>query len=266
MRAWSGSVASLRDLQLSFAAALRGGGREAFASCIFANGVEPERRVGIYVNNVRETFLGTLEATYPVLLRIAGRDWLRQAGRHYQHQHPSTRGNLHHVGASFPTWLQAEVGDGPYAYFVDVARLEWAYQEVLVAAEPASLDLAALAAVPDAEQCAIVLELSPAARLVESAYPLLALWQAHRPEIEDPPTVRLDAGPCRLLIVRRCDHVELRELPAAEFGLLEALARRRSLAAALEHALEAEPGADVAAALSHCVQLGAVTGFHLPHP
>ena len=64
-------MASLRDLQMSFASALRGGERAAVARCIVANGIDPQRRVGIYVNNVRETFLGTLEATYPVLARIA---------------------------------------------------------------------------------------------------------------------------------------------------------------------------------------------------
>jgi len=258
-------MASLRDLQLSFGSALRGGERGAFARCIVANGIDPERRIGIYVNNVRETFLGTLEATYPVLARIAGHDWLRQAGRRYQLAHPSTRGNLHHVGELFPSWLQGGVAEGPYEYFVDVARLEWAYQEVLVATESGALDLAALAAVPEQAQERIVLELATASRLVESVYPLLALWQANRPEVVDPPTVRLDAGPCRLLVIRRPDHVELRELPPADFALLQAIARRRTLTAALQQALAAEPGADAGAVLSRCVQLGAVTGFHLSH-
>ncbi|MCM2309930.1 MAG: DNA-binding domain-containing protein [Steroidobacteraceae bacterium] len=259
-------MASLRDLQLGFASALRGGDASAIAHCIVTNGLAPERRVGIYVNNVRETFLGTLEATFPLLARLAGRDWLRHAGRRYWQLHPSRHGNLHHVGAQFPAWLVAEVADGEYAYFVDVARLEWAYQEVLVAAEPGTLDLAALAAVPESRQGALVLEFSSAARLVESVYPLLAIREANRPEVDDPPAVRLDARPCRLLLIRRADHVELRELPPDDFALLQAIARRRPLGVALEAALAADPGCDVAASLSRCVRLGAVTGFHLTNP
>lgn len=259
-------MASLRDLQLGFASALRGGDRAAIAQYVVARGIAPARRVGIYANNVRETFLGTLEATYPVLLRLAGRDWLRQSGRRYQLHFPSRSGNLHHVGEHFAAWLATELGGGPYAYFVDVARLEWAYQEVLVAAEPGTLDSASLAAVPPERHDAIVLEANPAARLVDSVYPLFAIWQAHRPGQDDPPPVNLDAGPSRLLVIRRADHVELRELAVAEFSLLQAVARRRPLAAALESALDADPGCDLAQTLAHCVQLGAVTGFRLQQP
>jgi hypothetical protein len=259
-------MASLRDLQMSFASALHGGDAAAIARCVVANGLDPARRVGVYVNNVRENFAATLEATYPTLLRLAGRDWLRQAARRYQLHHPSRHGNLHHLGERFADWLAAEVGDGPYAYFVDVARLEWAYQEVLVAAEPQVLLLDNVAAVPADRQGDLVFEFSPAARLVESVYPLLAIWQAHRAEVADPPPVRLDAGPSRLLLIRRADHVELRELPSADFALLQAFRRRRTLADALEHTLEIDPGCDVAASLSRCVQSGAVTGFHLQIP
>ena len=128
-------MASLRDLQAGFASVLRGAPAAAMAQCVVANGIDPERRLGIYVNNVRENFQGTLEAAYPVVLRLAGRDWFRQAGRRYQLAHPSRHGNLHHLGRQYADWLATEIGDGPYAYFADVARLEWAYQEVLVAAE-----------------------------------------------------------------------------------------------------------------------------------
>jgi hypothetical protein len=116
-----------------------------------------------------------------VLLRLAGREWLRAAGRRYQRTHPSRCGNLHHVGERFSGWLEAEVGDGPFAYFVDVARLEWAYQEVLVAPEPDGLDLASLATVPGDRHGELLLEFSPAARLVDSLYRHLAGEPARGP-------------------------------------------------------------------------------------
>jgi hypothetical protein len=256
-------MASLRNLQASFAHALRGGDAGSIASHVVGNGLEPSQRVGIYANNVRENFLGTLEATFPVLLRLAGRDWLRQVGRRYLRDAPSRHGNQHYIGERFATWLQHEVEDGPYAYFVDVARLEWAYQEVLVAAEPESLDFAALGAITPEHHDALVLEPNPTLRLVDSRWPLLAIWRANRPDVVDPPRVDLDAGPSLLLLIRRADHVELRELSPGEFALTQAIARRRPLTLALEQTLEADPAADLSTTLTHLLEIGVAERFYL---
>ena len=67
-------MASLRDLQSAFASAVRFGDAGLVAPFVVDDGIEAERRVGIYANNVRENFLATLEATFPVLVRLAGRD------------------------------------------------------------------------------------------------------------------------------------------------------------------------------------------------
>src|SRR5512145_3363607 len=123
--AWSTPLASLRDLQYAFASAVRSGDGTGVAPFVVANGLAPERRVAIYANNVRENFLGTLEAGFPVLLRLAGRDWFRQTGTAYLRHHPSRSGDLHYVGERFAAFLESELADGPHAYFADVARLEW---------------------------------------------------------------------------------------------------------------------------------------------
>ena len=262
MTGWSRSVSSLRDLQSAFAGAVRDGDASAIAPFVVANGVDPARRIAIYANNVREIGLATLEAGFPVLLRLAGRDWFRQIGVNYLRRHPSPSGNMHYLGARLPEYLEAELADGPYAYFADVARLEWAYQEALVAAEPSVIDLAALAAVPEERHVDLVLEMSPAARLVGSAWPLLAIWRANQPGDDSHGTVSLDAGACRLLVIRRDTHVELRELPPGEFAFLDAMPAM-SIADAAATALVADPDFELVAALPRLVRLGALTGFHL---
>ncbi|HEX7373356.1 MAG TPA: DNA-binding domain-containing protein, partial [Steroidobacteraceae bacterium] len=223
-------------------------------------------RIGIYANNVRENFLGTLAATFPVLGRLGGRDWLRSVGTSYWQAFPSRTGNLHHVGQHFATFLGAHLCDTPYAYFADVAQLEWAYQQVLVAREPAPFDRAALAALPPSEHGAIVFELHAAARLVASVYPLFAIWESNQRDdtAGASATISLDAGPSRLLVIRRRDHVELRELPPGDFALLMAIARQHRLESAAVQALEADPGFDLPQALTRLVQLEAITGWHLP--
>jgi hypothetical protein len=214
---------------------------------------------------VRETFLATLAAGFPVLVRLAGRDWFRQAGSGYLRLHPSRSGNLHHVGERFAEYLEAELADGPYAYFADVARLEWAYQEVLVAAAPATLELAELASIAPERHEQLGFEVSPAARLVASRYPLLAIWRANQPGADTDATVRLDAGASRLLVVRRDTHVELCELSSGEFAFLEATVAGARVVDSAAAALAADSEFDLVVALPRLVRLGALIGFHLRH-
>jgi hypothetical protein len=259
-------MTSLRDLQLAFASAIRTGDAALVAGRVAANGIPADRRVAIYANNVRENFLGTLEATFPVLAQLGGRDWLRGVGTTYLRDCPSRSGNLHFVGERFACFLGAALGDTPYAYFQDVARLEWAYQEVLVAREPGVFDRDALALLAPARHGTIVFAMNPAARLVDSVYPLLAIWQANRPECAQQacPEVSLDAGASRLLVLRRRDHVELRDMPAGDFAFLSSIARQRPLATAAEDALHVDPDFDLPQALTRLVQLEAITGWRLP--
>lgn len=261
-------MASLLDLQTAFATAVRGGDAGLLASYVVAAGISPARRLGIYANNVRENFLAVLEATFPVLGRLAGHDWLRQSGIRYQRACPSRVGNMHYVGDRYAAFLAAELAETPHVYFADVARLEWAYQLVLVAAEPGELDRASLADVPPADYGRLVFDLSPAAQLVSSVYPLFAIWQANRPEaaLDTNATIRLDAGPSHVLILRRSDHVELREVPAGDFALLSAIAKSQRMETAVEEALRFDLSFDLAAALNRLVQIGALTGWNLPRP
>jgi hypothetical protein len=98
---------------------------------------------------------------------------------------------------------------------------------------------------------------------VESRWPLLDLWRANRPEVTDPPPVDLDAGPSRVLLVRRADHVELRELSPADFALARAITRHSPLTIALDLALAVDPTADAGACLAHVLRLGLASGFAL---
>ena len=257
-------MVSLLDLQSAFASAVRFGSTDVVAPWVVADGLDPAQRVGIYANNVRENFLATLEATFPVLTRLAGRDWLRQSGTAYLRTCPSRCGNLHYVGERYPAFLDAELAGAPHAYFADVARLEWAYQEVLVAAEPGTLDFAGLVLVAPEHHASIRFALSPAARLVGSPYPLLAIWQANQPGVpDDGRVISLDEGAARLLVIRRADHVELRELPAGEFAFLGAVAGARTLEHAATAAVHADPTFDLPVSLGRLAQLGAFADWRV---
>jgi len=246
-------VTSLRELQIAFLDGTLHGYPARIASLIAASELAPEARVAIYANNAREGFLQALAATFPVIERLAGSDWFRQTGREYMRRYPSRSGNLHFVGERFAAFLDDALRGTEYAYFADVARLEWAYQEVLVAADHPTFDLAALSAVSPDDYDALIFRVHPALRLVESRYPLLAIWKANQPDTTEAASISLDAGASRVLVIRREDHVELRELPAAEFALLAAFERGATLGET----------ADLAFALGHVVKLQTLVDFEI---
>jgi hypothetical protein len=255
-------MASLRELQQAFVDGVLSGRTAGICPLIAGNGIAPQRRLGIYRNNATESFLKTLEATFPVLMRLAGRDWLRQTGREYMQQHPSRSGNMHYVGERFATFLATQLEGGEYAYFMDVARLEWAYQEILVAADHPAFDIAALETVAPDDYPSLRFVTHPALRLVSSAYPVLAIWKANRDEAPDSTAeIRLDAGASRLLLIRRENHVELRELSPGDYALLRAFTLGESLGDAAESALTADPSLDLGAALARLVKLEVLVDF-----
>jgi hypothetical protein len=255
----------LRDLQRAFIQGALSDSAAAFLRAeIIEDGIAPERRLAIYRNNAVEGFLKTLQATFPTIVRLSGEEWFRQVGRSYMHRYPSRCGNIHHIGQQFASFLEAELGGSHYEYFADVARLEWAYQEVLVAADHPSFDLNALALVPPTDYGALTFSSHPAMRLVHSRFPVLAIWRANRPDGVSGAPIALDQGSSSVLVIRRADHVELRELPPAEFALLAALVRGESLEQAAECALEIDPGVALDAALGLIASLGALVDFTVP--
>ena len=101
-------------------------------------------------------------------------------------------------------------------------------------------------------------------RLVQSRFPVLAIWQANQADATSDERITLDQGSSSVLLIRRADHVELRELPSAEFALLAALMRGESLEQAAECALEIDPRVALDAALGRIVSLGTLVDFTVP--
>jgi len=255
----------LRDLQRAFVqGALNETAPASLCAQIIGDGLAPDRRLAIYRNNAVEGFLKTLQATFPTLVRLSGQGWFRQIGRQYMRRHPSRSGNIHYIGEQFAGFLAAQLAGSSYEYFADVARLEWAYQEVLVAADHPTFEPTALALVAPADYGALTFRTHPAMRLVHSRFPVLAIWRANQPDAASDERITLDQGSSSVLLMRREDQVELRELPPGDFALLAALARGDSLEQAAECALETDPRIALDATLGRIVSLGTLVDFTAP--
>lgn len=252
----------LRELQLGFAAAVLDGAEGDFDRHVRAAGLSGARRLQVYRHNAALGLTGALEAVYPVVRRVVGEGFFRYAAAQYIARHPSRSGDLHEFGECFPTFLQSFAPAADLVYLPDVARLEWAYHQIFHATGHPPLDVAALARVPAERQGELRFELHPAARLLESAFPILRIWQVNQDDHGGDPTVDLAEGGVKLLIFRRESlDIEFCPLEDGEFELLRALAGNHDFASACERAMAAQPALDLPACFGRHVLRGTLVAF-----
>ena len=215
------AAASLVELQRQFVREILHRDSTDLVSQVIANGVDPERRLSIYRTNARENFALALEAAFPLLLRCTGSAEFRQLAWAYQRACPSTAGNLFHLGARLSGFLAGHLRGTDDEYLIDVARLEWAVQESLVAADGASaLNLAALSEVPADRHADIRFLLHPSVRLLRTRYALFGPWEA----LQAGQTVAPVAPDAECLLVRRlAAGIQLQRLGSDDLDWLSAL-------------------------------------------
>ncbi|MCJ7452651.1 MAG: DNA-binding domain-containing protein, partial [Steroidobacteraceae bacterium] len=169
---------SLAELQARFASALRAGDTQpnddaaGFAACIVDDGLAPASRLQVYRNNVSAMFTTALARSYPVLRQRVGEGYFAKLVAEYRSDHPSRSGDLHWIGRCFPEWIRARMAGTDYAWLADLARLEWACEEVLVSEflQPALAD--SLARLMPEQLAGARLALQPGLRVVSSSFPV----------------------------------------------------------------------------------------------
>jgi hypothetical protein len=254
-------VLSLPELQRSFAAAVFDGAIEALVPQIRADGIAANARLGIYQNNLREGFHKALAAEFPVIQRLVGDDYFRQLAREFQIAQPSRHGDLYHVGQPFERYLYTRYRATEYAYLPDVAALEWARQEAYVAADASPLPVAALAAADPAVYGRLRFEMHPSCRLLKSSYPVSRIWTSNQPGAEGEETIDLGSGGEQLLVWRTAAGVEFQQLSAGHYSWLEALAKRATLAEAVDVATAQQSEFDLGTALRRAIATGVIVGL-----
>jgi hypothetical protein len=134
----------------------------------------------VYRRIVRANTRRALEGAYPVLSRLVGEAFFAEMADRYADAHPSRGGDLHGFGAAFATFIGGYAPARQLDYLPDVARLEWAVHRAAFARDPASFDFAALAALSPTARLEARLEPQPGTVLVESADPIVSIWEANR--------------------------------------------------------------------------------------
>ncbi len=214
-------------------------------------------RFAVYRNTVHVSLVDALGEAYPVVRSQVGDDFFRAMARAYVQQHKPATPVLAHYGETFAAFV---VGFEPAAdlpWLPDLARLERAWSECWAAAEAAAVPLTQLGAMHPETLARATFQPHPAARLLQSPWPVADLWEAHQVATA-PDLSTLQWRAQNVLLSRPLGEVLLHRLDDGAAGITAALLAGESLEAAAARA----PDTPMGPLLALLIDAGLFTEIH----
>jgi len=257
---------SLAQFQSAFADALLAPADAAASSPLAHLLAQPA--FAVYRNTVAKGCVDALEANFPSVARLVGREWFRAAAAVHVRASPPRDARLLFYGAHFPQFLRDFEPAAELPYLAGVAQLDALWCAAHTAADAPQLDASALTRLPPEQLGAAVLRPHPATRWVWfETHPIYTLWHRNRPSgmtLADGTAAPPEADEGEIewqaegALLTRCDGV-VRWQPAgrADAAFLAACADGATLSRAADAASLADPEADIAALLAGLLRAGA---------
>jgi len=192
-------------------------------------------RLQIYHTSYYMRLVDILSSDFNAIKYAVGDDVFAELARDFISKHPSERYSLNFFGGKFSAFLRGVKKLKHRAFLSDVAKLQWANEEVFDAPQAPTLSVDELLSVPQAKWPEAKLRTIPAIRLISSRYPISAYFTAYRKE--QTPTIP-HASPTWLCVYRKEYDIWRMDLTRPEYTVLTALSRGKTVGAALESALE----------------------------
>jgi len=243
-----------------------------FAAALFAPEHDPDGRLAaltsqpafaVYRNTVMKGCIDTLEANFPSVTRLVGREWFRAAAALHVAAQPPTDGRLLRYGDDFVGFLRNFEPARELSYLADVAVLDRCWTEVHTASDAQAADGADLAALAPERLGEIVLTPHPAARWQWfDDQPIYSIWQRNCVQLatfvpdDDSDIAWHSEG---ALLTRVADAVVSHPISAATCAFLDACARGEPLGEAAAAAMTVQSDANLAEMLATLLRAGALT-------
>lgn len=209
----------------------------------------------VYRNTVMRACLDALEANFPAVSCLVGREWFRSAAAIHVASAPPRDARLAMYGESFADFLASFEPAAGLPYLADVARLDRLFTESLHAEDAPTLGPGQLAALDSQALVGMRLRPHPATRWFSSASPSRTIWEAsRRGEAVDED---LQWQPEHALVVRAMHDVRVLPADSLEIDLLEACAAGATLGEVTMAAAKAHPNARIDLTLSGLLRSGA---------
>jgi hypothetical protein len=224
----------------------------------FTGGAAPlkKKRLDIYRNNVFYLLADALGDLYPVVWRLVGEEFFRATACAYLRRFPPHHAAMVYFGEEFPHFLQDFEHTRSLAYLPDVAALELAWHRAYHARDAAPLQVSELQGRPPQQLAAARVILHPSLHLLDSAFPVLRIWQANQEDSAADETIDLRSGGEAVCACRPGYEVLLHRLGPGEFRFLHALQEEACLGEALAAAQDLDPNFNAADYLAQCIGNG----------
>jgi len=251
---------ALREVQQAVYLSLVAHDDDRAGACIRADGVAAAARLSIYRNTFIGTLTNALRLSYPAVHRLVGAEFFEAAARKFIEHAPPRSAYLDEYGVAFPAFLVQFPAAASVVYLADVARLEWAVNRALHAADARPLDTIALLDVPQEDHPRVRFVPHPCIGLVRASYPVDTIWRAVLAQ-DDAALGAIDLcdAPAWLLVQRLATGADVKRLSESAWRLMEALCEGRSLHAAVDVA----SGIDASVVLGRASRSGGFVAFSL---
>lgn len=254
----------LSGLQHQFLQAIQGAETSLTAHIAPQPGLTPTERLHIYRRHTQGTRSNTLQAIYPMTCAILGPACFQTLARHYAQDYPATHWNLNQYGGNLPTYLAnppdtfSALSNLPY--LSDLSQLELLLHQAYYAAEAAAFPTTDYAALTTSEQARVRLHLAPATGLLQTRWPIYAIWQHWQQQGTLPAALPNLDTPETLCVYRAGQQPQLSRITNATYRLLTQL-EQHSLAT-----LATQPDiATAMPALPDYIAQGWINHFTLSH-
>lgn len=215
--------------------------QQQFVETLWAAGApDAGRGWRAYRGNAGAAAQRALAAAFPTVAALIGDDAFAALARAHWHAEPPSRGDLACFGSELPASLDRDAQLADVPYLADVARLEWALHRAGTAAD-VEPELESLALLADVDPQLLAIALMPGSAVLDSRWPIVTLWQAHRPggDFAAARTALAQGRGETALVDRDGFSVRCRTIDADSAAFARALLGGADLAAALAAAGEA---------------------------
>lgn len=246
---------ALPELQAAFAAHIAGGDRDELIGAVVGDVIPAAARLRVYRHHVFDSLAAALGATYATVQALVGEDFFRRLAYDFVAANLPRQPVLSEYGEGFADFIAGHEAARELPYLVDMARLDWALNAAFHAPLEPRLNAADLARIPPERLLALPLRLAAGATVVCSAWPIDRVWEASQPG-STIQRVDLDAGPARLVVLRRPDDAGFVVVSAGEAAFLDVLASGGPLERAANAGLAAAPDFDLSASFARLLGIG----------
>lgn len=234
------------------------GFQAAFVEALYADdagGLASHPAFAVYRNTVMRGCLDALEANFPAVVCLVGREWFRAAAAIHAAQQPPRDARMMTYGDGFADVLAEFEPARELVYLADVARLDRLWSASYIAADAGTLEAKALQALPPDGLGEKRLSPHPATRWLATALPIVSIWQASRAGVAVGDELVWQAEPA--LVTRVDGVVRVAAIPPASLHFVEACAAGHPLAEVAELTRHMHPDARIDLILSGLLDAGA---------